>query len=262
MNSEAQETILVKKDGVAVLTFNRPRVHNALNNRMVEGLDNALEDVARDDDVRVVVVTGAGEKSFLSGSDIAELSKRTPLSGVENSRRRQAVLNRLAGLGKPTIAAINGYAFGVGCEVAMACHLRIASRRARFGQLEINLGIIPGAGGTQRLPRLVGEGRALELILTGKKIDAEEALRIGLVNQVVEPESLMHECLQLANQLIQKSPVALGYALEAVRRGIETDLESGLRIEGLCLGLCLASEDSREGLTAFLDKRPPRFLGR
>ena len=184
--------IIFKKDGsIATIIFNRPEVHNALNAAMVDGLEELLDKIEKDRDIRVMVLTGAGEKSFLSGSDIKELSKRTPLSGIETSIRRQSLLNRIAGLHIPSIAAINGYAFGVGCEIALACTFRVASDRAKLGQLEINLGIIPGAGGTQRLPRLIGRAKATELILTGKVIDAEEAFRIGLVNNVVPSDSCL-----------------------------------------------------------------------
>lgn len=251
-----------KRDGIAYITFNRPEVHNALNNAMVEGLEKALADIEADRSVRVVILTGEGEKSFLAGSDIKEISKRTPLEGVENSRRRQGALTRLERLPVPSIAAINGHAFGVGCEIAMSCTLRVASARAKFGQLEINLGIVPGAGGTQRLPRLIGKGKALELILTGKIIDAEEALSIGLVNAVAAPDDLMEKCLELAGTLKEKSTVALKYALRAVNEGLDTDIDTGFKLEGLCLAACLSSDDSKEGLAAFIEKRKPRFRGK
>jgi len=254
--------IIFKKDGsIATIIFNRPEVHNALNAAMVDGLEELLDKIEKDRDIRVMVLTGAGEKSFLSGSDIKELSKRTPLSGIETSIRRQSLLNRIAGLHIPSIAAINGYAFGVGCEIALACTFRVASDRAKLGQLEINLGIIPGAGGTQRLPRLIGRAKATELILTGKVIDAEEAFRIGLVNNVVPSDSLTMECYEFAKVLAEKSPVAVKYALRAINQGIEVDLSTGLKIESLCLGACFASEDSKEGLSAFLEKRKPKFKG-
>lgn len=256
------ELLFEKRDGVAYLTFNRPAVHNALNNAMVEGLEKALAGIESDPGVRVVILTGAGEKSFLAGSDIKEISTRTPLEGVENSRRRQGALTRLERLPVPSIAAINGYAFGVGCEIAMSCTLRVASARAKLGQLEINLGIVPGAGGTQRLPRLIGKGKALELILTGKIIDAEESLRIGLVNAVAQPGDLVDECEKLAGVLKEKSPVALKYALRAVNEGLDTDIDTCFKLEGLCLAACLSSDDSKEGLAAFIEKRKPRFTGK
>lgn len=256
-----QEIILEKEKSVATITFNRPEVHNAMNSAMVEGLERALDEIEGDNKIRALILTGAGEKSFLSGSDISELSKRTSLTGIESSRKRQALLDRIDGFHIPSIAAINGYTFGVGCEIALACTLRIASERAKMGQLEINLGIIPGAGGTQRLPRLVGKARAAELILTGKIIEADEAYRIGLVNKVVPPGQLIGECHEWAGTLSEKSPIAVKYALRAINEGMEVDLATGLKIESLCLGACFASKDSKEGLNAFLEKRKPKFEG-
>ena len=257
----AKAIVFEKKQGIATITFNRPEVHNALNEAMVDGLEGALDEIERDRAIRCLILTGAGDKSFLSGSDIKELSQRTPLSGIEASSKRQGLLNRIHGLSIPSIAGINGFAFGVGCEIALACTFRVASEKAKMGQLEINLGIIPGAGGTQRLPRLVGKAKAAELILMGKIIDAEEAYRIGLVNRVVSAPRLMDECREWAGTLCEKSPVAMKYALRAINEGLEVDLASGLRIEGLCLGACFASKDSKEGLTAFLEKRKPKYEG-
>jgi enoyl-CoA hydratase len=256
-----QEIIFEKDQAIATVTFNRPEVHNALNNAMVDGLERALDEIEGDRDIRCLILTGAGEKSFLSGSDIRELSHRTPLSGIETSLKRQGLLNRIQGLAIPCMAAINGYAFGVGCEIALACTLRVASEKARMGQLEINLGIIPGAGGTQRLPRLVGRAKAAELILMGKIIDAEEAYRIGLVNKVVSADRVIDECREWAATLCEKSPIAMKYALRAINEGLEGDLATGLKIEGLCLGACFASKDSKEGLKAFLEKRKPKYEG-
>jgi len=255
------EIIFKKEEGIALITFNRPKVHNALNSAMGKGLDKALDEIEDDSEIRALILTGAGEKSFVSGSDIKELSKRTPLTGIETSIKRQGLLNRIDGLHMPSIAAINGYAFGVGCEIALACTFRLASENAKIGQLEINLGIIPGAGGTQRLPRLIGKARAAELILTGKIIQAEEAYQLGLVNEVVPPEKLMDGCFRLAKTLAEKSPVAMKYALRAINQGMDVDLATGLKIESLCLGACFASEDSKEGLNAFLVKRKPEFKG-
>ncbi len=257
----AQEIVFEKDQAFATITFNRPDVHNALNSAMVDGLEKALDEIEEDKDIRCVILTGAGEKSFMSGSDIGELSKRTPLTGIDKSTDRQGLINRIDDLPIPSIAAINGYTFGAGCEIALACTLRVASEKARMGQLEINLGIIPGGGGTQRLPRLIGKARAAELILTGKIIDAEEAYRMGLVNRVIPPDELMDECLQMAERISEKSPIAMKYALRAINQGMQVDLESGLKIESLCLGACFASEDSKEGLKAFLEKRKPRFIG-
>jgi len=255
------ELIFKKEDGIATIVFNRPDVHNAFNSAMADGLEGALDEIEKDQETRAVILTGSGEKSFLSGSDIKELSKRTPLTGIEISGKRQRLLDRIEGLPIPSIAAINGYAFGVGCEIALACTFRIASQKTKMGQLEINLGIIPGGGGTQRLPRLIGKAKASELILMGKIIDADEAYRIGLVNGVVPPDRLMDECSQWAATLAEKSPVAMKYALRAINQGIEVDLAAGLKIESLCLGACFASKDSKEGLNAFLEKRKPKYEG-
>ncbi len=256
-----KEIIVKREKGIATIIFNRPDVHNALNSAMVDGLERALDEIDADQGIRCVILTGAGEKSFLSGSDISELSKRTTLTGIESSLKRQALLNRIDELSIPSIAAINGYAFGVGCEIALACTLRLASEKAKMGQLEINLGIIPGAGGTQRLPRLIGKARAAELILTGKIIGAEEAYRIGLVNRVLPPDHLMDECREWAGTITEKSPIAMKYALRAINQGIEVDLANGLKIEALCLGACFSSKDSKEGVNAFLEKRKPKFEG-
>ena len=256
-----EELILKREKGIATITFNRPEVHNALNSAMVAGLEKALDVIEEDKDVKCLILTGAGKKSFLSGSDIKELSERTPLSGIETSMKRQGLLNRIDSLDIPSIAAINGYAFGIGCEIALACTFRLASEKAKMGQLEINLGIIPGAGGTQRLPRLIGKSKAAELILMGKIINAQEAYRIGLVNRIVPPDDLMDECHKWATILSEKSPVAVEYALRAINQGIDVDLNTGLRIESLCLGACFSSKDSKEGLSAFLEKRKPKFTG-
>lgn len=255
------EILLKKEKGIALITFNRPEVHNAFNSTMGESLDNAINEIESDSKIRALILTGAGSKSFVSGSDIKGLSKRTPLTGIEASIKRQELFNKIEGLHIPTIAAINGYAFGIGCEIALACTLRMASENARMGQLEINLGIIPGAGGTQRLPRLIGKARAMELILTGKIIQAEEAYQLGLLNEVVPQEKLMDECFRLAKIFTEKSPVAIKYALRAINQGMNVDLISGLKLESLCLGACFASEDSKEGLSAFLEKRKSEFKG-
>ena len=255
------EIIFRKERNAGIVVFNRPEVHNALNQNMVEGLARALDEAAADPEIRTFILTGAGQKSFVSGSDIKELSKRTPLTGIESSRTRQDLLKRIEDLPFPSIAAINGYAFGVGCEIALACTFRVASEKARFGQLEINLGIIPGAGGTQRLPRLIGKSRAAELILKGEIIRAEEAHALGLVNKVVPADALMEECLQWSDKFGEKSPIALKYALKAINDGMEMELTGGLKVESLCLGACFASQDSKEGLNAFLEKRKPAYKG-
>ncbi|MGC8659611.1 MAG: enoyl-CoA hydratase/isomerase family protein [Desulfomonilaceae bacterium] len=253
------EIITERVNRIAILRFNRPLLHNALNAAMLKQLERALNEVENDSEIRVVIFTGSGNKSFISGSDIKELRERNPLSGIETSIERQSILNRIEGFRLPSIAAINGYAFGFGCELAISCTLRLASEKASLGQLEINLGIIPGAGATQRLPRLIGKAKASELILMGRIIQAKEAFRIGLVNKVVAHEALMDESLKWARELAEKSPVAMKYALTAINQGMGADLATGLKIESLCLGACFASPDSQEGLKAFLEKRKPKF---
>jgi enoyl-CoA hydratase len=258
----ADEIIFEKQGQIGILKFNRVEVHNAVNENVTELLEKYLNEIQEDEKIKVLILTGEGEKSFVSGSDIKELSKRTTLTGIEASIKRQNLLNEISNLHIPSIAAINGYAFGIGCEIALACTFRFASKNAKLGQLEINLGIIPGAGGTQRLPRLIGKSKALELILTGKIISAEEALKIGLVDKVFEPEELIEKTREFANIITEKSSVAIKYALKAVNEGMEVDINRGLKIESLCLGACYSSEDSKEGLKAFLEKRRPNFKGK
>jgi enoyl-CoA hydratase len=257
------ENILLERDGaVAIVTFNRPTVLNALNAQTLDELRSVLLDLQADAGVRVVVLTGAGEKAFVAGADINELARQTPASGRDLARTGQAVIDLIETLGKPVIAAINGFALGGGCEVAMACTLRIAAENAKLGQPEINLGIVPGYGGTQRLPRLVGKGRALELLLTGAAISAAEALRIGLVNRVVPGAELMTAVRQLASELARQAPIATRYILEAVHHGLEMPTADGLHLEATLFGLVTASDDMREGTRAFLEKRKPEFTGR
>ncbi len=246
-------------EGIGLITFNRPEAHNALNAAMVEEFKTLLDHLEKDETIRVLILTGAGEKSFISGSDIRELADRTPLSGVKQSQFRQSLLTRMERLPIPSIAAINGYAFGGGLEVAMATTLRIASEKAKMGQLEVNLGIIPGAGGIKRLIRLIGFGKAAEFILTGKMIDATEAYRIGLVNRVVPYGSLLPECERIAQTIIEKGPVAIEYALKALYTGYDLSADAAHLIESLSLGICFSTQDSKEGLLAFLEKRKPRF---
>jgi len=246
--------------GVAILTLNRPQVLNALNRTMLDELDRAMRELASDDGVRVVVVTGAGEKAFVAGADIKELAAAA--SGREFALTGQRVFDRIERLGKPVIAAVNGFALGGGCELAMACTLRIAADTARFGQPEINLGTIPGYAGTQRLARLVGKGKALELMLTGAPISAADAERIGLVNRVVPAAALMHEARAWASQLAAHAPVATRYILDAVQRGLEMTLADASAYEAALFGLAAGTDDMREGTAAFLDKRTPVFRGR
>jgi enoyl-CoA hydratase len=257
------DNILFERDGaIAIVTFNRPAVLNALNAQTLDELRRVLLDVQVDEAIRVVVLTGSGEKAFVAGADINELARQTPASGRDLARAGQAVIDLIETLGKPVIAAVNGFALGGGCELAMACTLRVAAETARLGQPEINLGIIPGYGGTQRLPRLVGKGRALELLLTGAPIGAAEALRIGLVNRVVPASELMSAVMELATQLARQAPVAMRYILEAVHHGLEMPTADGLHLEATLFGLVAASDDMREGTRAFLEKRKPEFTGR
>jgi enoyl-CoA hydratase len=257
------ENLLLERDGaVAVLTVNRPQVLNALNTATLDELRQAVLDLKHDAGVRVLILTGAGEKSFVAGADIKELAVHRPVQGKELALRGQHVFDLIENLGKPVIAAINGYALGGGCELAMACTLRVAADTARLGQPEINLGLLPGYGGTQRLSRLVGKGIALELMLTGRQIAADEALRIGLVNRVVPASQLMAECRALADELATKPPVAVQYIIEAVNRGLEMSFDKAQFLEATLFGLVASTEDLREGTTAFLEKRKPTFKGR
>ncbi len=252
--------MLEKKEGIAYITINRPEVLNALNAEVMDELRRALLDLRHDRNVWAVIITGAGERAFISGADINELARLSPVEGKETSRRGQHVFELIENLGKPVIAAINGWALGGGCELAMACTLRVASENAKIGLPEVKLGIIPGYGGTQRLPRLVGRGRALELILTGRAIDAAQAERIGLVNYVVPQQELMAKAEALAREIMANGPIAVRYAIEAVNRG--WDISEGEYIETTLFGLTCATEDMREGTRAFLEKRKAEFKNR
>ena len=259
----SSQNLIVEVDGaIAIVTVTRPKVLNALNSATVDELHEALLRLQHDDAVRCVVITGAGEKSFIAGADINELAEQSPTRGRDHALRGQQVLNLIETLGKPVIAAINGYALGGGCELAMACTLRVAADTARLGQPEINLGIIPGYAGTQRLPRLVGEGRALELLLTGDPITAAEAHRIGLVNRVVPAAELMQAVRTLAAALASKPPIAVRYILDAVHGGMQEPLREAQLYEATLFGLVASTEDMREGTAAFLAKRRPEFRGR
>jgi enoyl-CoA hydratase len=259
----AYENLLYEvKDSIARITFNRPTVLNALNRKTIEELGECLNAARHDDTVRVLILTGAGEKAFVAGADINELAKQTPVNGKEFALFGQEVIHRLETIGKPSIAAINGFALGGGCEVALACTMRIASKNAKLGQPEVKLGILPGYGGSQRLPRLCGKGVAQELILTGEMITADEALRIGLVNRVVELSELLATAEAIAKKIVANAPLAVKYAMEAVERGMEMPQEEGMFLEATLFGLCCATEDMREGTRAFLEKRPAKFEGR
>src|SRR5580693_5916555 len=262
MSSELINLLYEKRDGIAFVTFNRPKVLNALNRKTMEELQQVLLDARGDETVRVLILTGAGEKSFVAGADIGELSQQTPVSGKEFSLFGQGVIHLLDTLGKPSICAINGFALGGGCEIAMACTIRIASKTAKVGQPEVKLGIIPGYGGTQRLARLCGKGIAQELCLAGEMISAEEALRIGLVNHVYEPAELLPSAEALAKKIIANAPLAVKFTMEAIERGSETPLNEGQYLETTLFGLLAATEDMREGTRAFLEKRAAQFRGR
>jgi enoyl-CoA hydratase len=259
----AYENLLYeKRDRIGFITFNRPKVLNALNHKTMEELRDILLSAREDQDVRVLILTGAGEKSFVAGADISELAVQTPVDGKETAAFGQSVLNLLETLGKPTIAAVNGFALGGGCEAALACSMRLASKAARFGQPEVKLGIMPGYGGSQRLSRLCGKGIANELCLTGEMISADEAFRIGLVNHVYEPAELLPAAEALAKKIIANAPLSVKFTLEAVQRGTDMPLAEGQYLETALFGLCAATEDMREGTRAFLEKRPAQFKGK
>jgi enoyl-CoA hydratase/carnithine racemase len=251
-----------KKAAIGYVTVNRPKVRNALNTPTWRDLRTAFEAARDDDEVRGVILTGAGGKAFIAGADIGELAHVSAVEAEAASRLGQEVLDLIENLGKPVIAAVNGFALGGGCETAMACTIRIASEDAAFGQPEVTLGLIPGGGGTQRLPRLVGKGRALQLILSGEMIGAQEAYRIGLVNEVVPAAELMARAEAILKKIASNAPVAVTFALTAVNKGLETTQGEGLLLEASYFGLCAATEDKKEGTTAFLEKRAPRFHGR
>ena len=257
-----QNLIVDVRDGVACVTVNRPDKLNALDDRTMDELQAAFSALADDDSVRGVILTGAGEKAFVAGADIGELSAQSPVAGRQRSLRGQRVLDRIEGLGKPVVAAVNGFALGGGCELALACHVRVAAEGARLGTPEVKLGIMCGYGGTQRLPRLVGKGRALEMLLTGEMVDAQEALRIGLVNRVVPREKLLDEAQALLRKMLANGPVSLRFTLDAVNAGLEMPKGEGQAHEATLFGLVCTTDDMKEGTRAFLEKRPPRFQGR
>ena len=249
------------KDGIARVTINRPDKLNALNSTVISELADAVTRIETDAAVKGVILTGSGQKAFVAGADISELADQSPVEGKARSMLGQHVFRRLEHCGKPVIAAVNGFALGGGCELAMACHIRIAAEHARFGQPEVKLGIGPGYGGTARLPRLVGKGRALELLLTGAMIDAGEAFRIGLVNRVVPGDKLLSEAESLLQAILENGPLALRACLEAVDAGLETSLDQAMLLEANHFGLLSATADMREGTKAFIEKRKPDFKG-
>ncbi len=257
-----ENILLEKKNGIAYVTVNRLKVLNALNMVTMEELGTAFLDIRNDSSIRVAILTGAGEKAFVAGADIGELAQRDPVSGKEFAHRGQAVLDLIENLGKPVIACINGFALGGGCELALACTMRLASENAKFGQPEVKLGILPGYGGTQRLPRLVGKGLAMQMVLAGETITAQEAHRIGLVNEVVAAAELIPRAEAIAAKIIANAPLAVQYAMEAVNKGMEMTLADGLYLEATLFGVCCSTEDMKEGTTAFLEKRAAAFKGR
>jgi enoyl-CoA hydratase/carnithine racemase len=251
-----------KKGSIAYVTVNRPKVLNALNTPTWTDLQAAFEDAKADASVHGVILTGAGDKAFIAGADISELAHVDAYGAEESSRFGQGVLDLIENLGKPVIAAINGFALGGGCETAMACTLRIAAEHAKFGQPEVKLGLLPGGGGTQRLPRLVGKGRALQLILTGETISVQEAFRIGLVNEVVPAANLIARAETILKQISANAPIAVKFSLEAANKGMDTSQAEGFALEASYFGICAATEDKKEGTSAFLEKRAPQFHGR
>ena len=258
-----RENVLYEKKGpIAHVTLNRPKVLNALNKATIAELNEVFKDARDDAAVRGVILTGAGDKAFIAGADISELAHASAIDAERSSRFGQEVLSLIENLGKPVIAAINGFALGGGCETAMACTIRVAVEHAKFGQPEVKLGLLPGGGGTQRLPRLVGKGRALQLILSGGMISAQEAFRIGLVNEVVPAAELILRAEAILKEIAANAPVAIRCSLEAVNKGMDASQSEGFALEAAYFGLCAGTEDKKEGTSAFLEKRAPQFLGR
>jgi enoyl-CoA hydratase/carnithine racemase len=257
------ETVTYEKKGpIAYVTMNRPKVLNALNHAALADLRAAFEDARDDESIRGVILTGAGDKSFIAGADINEVATDTPVQAEEKTRRGHALMDLIENLGKPVIAAVNGFALGGGCEAALACTIRLASATAKFGLPEVKLGIIPGYGGTQRLPRLVGKGVAMQLILSGAMIDAAEAYRVGLVNEVISAPELIGRAEAILNEIGANAPLSIRYAITAINKGMETSLAEGLIFESTFVAICTSTEDKKEGTSAFLEKRPAKFQGR
>ena len=259
---QLQNVLYEKKGPIAYVTINRPRVLNSLNKLTIVELKEAFEDARDDSTLGGVILTGAGDKAFAAGADISELASKTAVEAEEDTRFGQGVTSLIENLGKPVAAAVNGFALGGGCELAMACTFRIASESAKFGQPEVKLGLMPGYGGTQRLPRLVGKGRALQIVLSGEIIGAQEAYRIGLVNEVVPSENVIARTEEILIRIIANAPLGVKFSIEAVNRGAETSLAEGLALEASLFALCVGTEDKKEGTSAFLAKRAPQFRGR
>jgi enoyl-CoA hydratase/carnithine racemase len=259
---QLKNVLYEKKGTIAYVTINRPKVMNALNAETISELKSVFKDAADDSEVRGVIFTGAGDKAFAAGADISEMANDSPITAQEKTRSGQALTDLIENLGKPVVAAVNGFALGGGCELSMACTIRLATETAKFGQPEVKVGIMPGYGGTQRLPRLVGKGRALQLILSGETIGAQEAYRIGLVNEVVPNPDLITRAEAILKQILSNAPLGVKFSIEAVNKGLDSGLEEGLVIEASLFALCAATEDKKEGTSAFLAKRVPNFQGR
>jgi enoyl-CoA hydratase len=262
MGEYANLLLETDSDGISTVTINRPKALNALNAATIYELDQVFDELVANPAAKVVIITGSGEKSFVAGADILEMKDKTAVEGRQWGKLAQAVFSKIENLPKPVIAAVNGYALGGGCELAMACDIRIASEKAKFGQPEVSLGIPPGFGGTQRLPRLVGKGRAKELLFTGDMIDAAEAYRIGLANQIVAPEELIDKAKAMAHKILSRAPIAVQVCKAAVNTGLDIDLNSAIAYEAEVFGLCFATEDQKEGMTAFIEKRKAAFIGK
>lgn len=254
--------LLEKEDGIGILYINRPEAMNALNTGVLEEIIQAMEEISKDNEIQVLIITGAGDKSFVAGADIKEMHGLTAVEGREFGYIGQAAFRAIEKLEKPVIAAVNGFALGGGCELAMAADIRLASDKARFGQPEVGLGITPGFGGTQRLPRLVGEGRAMELILTANNINAEEAYRIGLVNHIYPVADLLDEARKIARKIMSNAPLAVKYSKSAINKGLQTDIDTGMAIEADLFGICFSTEDQKAGMGAFLNKEKASFKAR
>jgi enoyl-CoA hydratase len=260
--SEFANLLFENQEGIGLVTLNRPKALNALNQATLEELDKLADEIAKDASIKVVILTGSGEKAFVAGADITEMQSKSAIEGRNFGKLGQAVFNKIENLPQPVIAAVNGFALGGGCELAMACDIRIASEKAKFGQPEVTLGITPGFAGTQRLARLVGKGRSKELLFTGDVIDANEAYRIGLVNKVVAADQLMAAAKALAEKIMSRAPVAVQLCKAAVNEGLDTDLETGVAYEAEVFGLCFATADQKEGMSAFVEKRKASFQGK
>nr|WP_094605702.1 short-chain-enoyl-CoA hydratase [Sporomusa silvacetica] len=249
-------------NGIGMITLNRPKALNALNSGLLKELDSLLDEIAQDDNVKVVIITGSGDKAFVAGADISEMQSMSALAGRTFGKFGQAIFSKLENIPQPVIAAVNGFALGGGCELAMACDIRIASEKAKFGQPEVSLGIVPGFGGTQRLSRLIGKGRAKELLYTADIVDAQEAYRLGLVNIIAPADELISTAKALAEKILSRAQVPVQLCKAAVNTGMDTDLESGIAYEAEVFGLCFATADQKEGMTAFVGKRKPNFTGK